>query len=370
MSDKVDIIVVGAGVVGLAIARTLATRGREVLVIESEGDIGTGTSSRNSEVVHAGIYYPKGSLKARLCVEGRDRLYSYCEANGVAVKRLGKLIVATSADEEAKLDGIAAHASANGVNNLVRLTRAEARALEPEVNCTSALFSPSTGIVDSHGLMMALLGEAEAHGALLSLRTRMIAAVPTADGFEVRVAAGDDGEMTLACDRFINAAGLGAWDVARGISGLPPEHIPPHHLARGAYCSVSGKSPFSRLIYPVPVPGALGIHATLDMQGQVRLGPDITWIDRIDYAVPESAAEKFRAACLPYWPGLAEREITPTYSGIRPKISGPGEANADFRIDGPAQHGLRGLVNLFGIESPGLTSSLAIADHVAGLLDQ
>ncbi len=321
-------------------------------------------------MIHAGIYYPQGSLKARLCVRGRDLLYDYCARTGVAAKRVGKLIVATSPEEEVKLDGILAHARANGVKDIVRIGKSEARSLEPEVNCTAALHSPSTGIVDSHGFMTALLGEAEAHGALLSLRTRMISATPLSDGFEVRLAADGGEEMTLACDRLINAAGLGGWDVARAISGLAPEHIPLHRLARGAYCSVSGKSPFSRLIYPVPVPGALGIHATLDMQGQVRLGPDITWIDRIDYAVPDSAAEAFRAACLPYWPGLANREITPTYSGIRPKIHGPEEKFADFRIDGRERHGIRGLVNLFGIESPGLTSSLAIGEYVAELLDQ
>lgn len=370
MSDRIDVIVVGAGVVGLAIARALAVQGREVLVVEAASEIGTGTSSRNSEVIHAGIHYPQGSLKARLCIEGRDLLYAYCASHGVAAKRLGKLIVATSASEEAKLDTVLAQAEANGVTDLVRLDKAEAQALEPEVHCTAAVLSPSTGIVDSHALMLALLGEAESHGAMLSLRTRMISARKLRGDFEVTVSAGNDGEMTLACSTLINAAGLGAWEVARGVEGLPPEHVPLRRLARGGYCSVSGKSPFTRLVYPVPVAGALGIHATLDMQGQVRLGPDITWIDDIDYTVPDAAAGAFRAACLRYWPGLAGREITPTYSGIRPKIHGPDESFADFRIDGPERHGIKGLVNLFGIESPGLTSSLAIARLVAGLAQQ
>jgi len=370
MSDEIDVIVVGAGVVGLAIARSLAASGRGVVLVDEAADIGTGTSSRNSEVIHAGIYYPKGSLKAQLCVKGRELLYEYCDNRGIGTQRLGKLIVANGAEEEAKLEAIRTQALANGVGDLIRLSLGEANALEPEVNCTAALLSPSTGIVDGRALMLALLGEAEAHGATLALRTRIVAAGPDGNGFNVTLAAEGEGEFQINCHHLINAAGLGAWEVAKATAGLAPEHIPPHHLAKGCYCSVSGKSPFRRLVYPVPVPGGLGIHATLDMQGRVRLGPDVTWIPQIEYTVPDTAPDAFRAACLTYWPGLASREISPAYAGVRPKISAPGEPAADFRIDGPSVHGILGLVNLFGIESPGLTSSLAIAEHVAGLLDQ
>lgn len=370
MTDSVEVLVTGAGVVGLAIARAFSLQGRGVLVVEEAGDIGTGTSSRNSEVIHAGIYYPRGSLKARLCVRGRDLLYGYCAEAGVATRRLGKLIVATEPSEIPKLDAILEQAKSNGVQDLVRLTRDEARELEPEVNCTAALLSPSTGIVDGRGLMLALLGEAEAHGATLALRTRLVSARPAAGGFAVTLSNDDGSSLEINTSLLINAAGLGAWDVARAIAGLDPRHIPLNRLAKGCYCSVSGKSPFQRLVYPVPVPGALGIHATLDMQGQVRLGPDITWVDAPDYTVPDTAPEAFRAACLPYWPGLATRSITPAYAGLRPKIHAPGMPAADFRIDGPSHHGLPGLVNLFGIESPGLTSSLAIGEYVSGLLQQ
>lgn len=370
MSDRVDVLVVGAGVVGLAIARTLALLGREVLVVEEAADIGTATSSRNSEVIHAGIYYPTGSLKARLCVRGRSLLYEYCATHGVATRRLGKLIVANGPQEETKLDSILAQAKANGVFDLARLPGGMARELEPEVSCTSALHSPSTGIIDGRGYMMALLGEAEANGATLALRTRFVSATPVPSGFDVMLETDGDGAFSVACGRLINAAGLGAWGIAGSTAGLAAAHVPPHHLAKGCYCGVSGKSPFQHLVYPVPVPGGLGIHATLDMQGQVRLGPDVTWIGQVEYSVPDSAPETFRAACLSYWPGLASREISPAYAGVRPKISAPGESAADFRIDGPSIHGIPGLVNLFGIESPGLTSSLAIAEYVADLLHQ
>ena len=369
MSDKVEAVVVGAGVVGLAIARALSAAGVEVLIIESAADIGTGTSSRNSEVIHAGIYYPPGSLKAKLCARGRDLLYEFCEAHGVASRPLGKLIVATRSEEHAKLDAIAKQAAACGVTNLQRLTAQEAQALEPEVNCTAALLSPRTGIVDGRGLMMALLGAAEANGATLALHTRLVSVRPVNGGYALSLESAGEG-FDMECKLLVNAAGLGAWDVARATQGLSTAHLPGRWLAKGCYCSVSGKSPFSRLIYPVPVPGALGIHATLDMQGQVRLGPDITWIETLDYTVPDEAVERFRAACLPYWPGLAARDIAPAYAGVRPKIHGPDAGFADFRMDGPSVHGLPGLVNLFGIESPGLTSSLAIAEAVSNLLQQ
>ena len=370
MSDHIDTVIVGAGVVGLAIARKLALAGREVLIVEQEGDIGTHTSSRNSEVVHAGIYYPAGSLKAALCVRGRDLLYAYCEKHGVAVKRIGKLIVATRVEEEAKLDAILAQAKENGVHDLQRLSRSEALALEPAVNCTAAVLSPSTGIVDSRGFMMALLGEAESHGAALALRTSFVAAHRSGGNFLLTLATEHGERFELTCRQLVNGAGNGAHAVARAIEGIEESHLPPRFLAKGGYCSVSGATPFSRLIYPVPVPGALGIHATLDMQGRVRLGPDIRWVDEMDYTTADVDTEGFRDACMPYWPSLKDREVTPAYCGIRPKISGPGEAAADFRIDGPAQHGVANLINLFGIESPGLTSSLAIAESVADLLQQ
>lgn len=370
MTDQVDTVVIGAGVVGLAIARQIARTGREVLIIEREADYGQHTSSRNSEVVHAGIYYPAGSLKADLCVTGRDLLYDYCERHGVAVKRVGKLIVATRTEEEGKLDAILAQAKANGVHDLQRLSGKEAQALEPAVNCTAALLSPSTGIVDSRALMTALLGEAEAYGAALALRTSLQSVTRRDEHFHLHLQTEEGDEFVMACTHLINAAGHGAHAVANAIAGLSASQIPPRYLAKGSYCSVSGATPFSRLIYPVPVPGALGIHATLDMQGRVRLGPDIHWVNAFDYATAEVNPETFRAACLSYWPGLKDRDLLPAYCGVRPKISGPGEPAADFRIDGPAQHGMAGLVNLFGIESPGLTSSLAIAGHVGKLLEK
>ncbi|APX25153.1 MAG: FAD-dependent oxidoreductase [Rhodobacteraceae bacterium] len=364
--DKVDCIIAGAGVVGLAIARALAARGVEVLLIEPESAFGTGTSSRNSEVIHAGLYYPKDSLKARLCVRGREMLYAYAEAQGVPHKRCGKLIVATSDAQGDALAGIRDRACANGVTDLRLLDAAEAQEMEPALACTGALYSPSTGIVDSHALMLSLLGEAENAGALLSLGSAVRGVSLTAEGFVVSTEDLASGErFDLGCDRFINAAGLHASEIAATIEGLDPAHVPQTRYARGNYYGVAGRPAFSRLIYPVPEPGGLGVHLTLDLGGGMRFGPDVEWIDGVDYSVNGDRQAHFETEIRKYWPALPDGALAPTYCGIRPKLSGPGEPAADFRIDGAARHGIPGLVNMFGIESPGLTSSLAIAEMVA-----
>jgi L-2-hydroxyglutarate oxidase LhgO len=360
--DRIDCIVVGAGVVGLAIARKLAQAGREVIVLESAEDIGTGTSSRNSEVIHAGIYYAANSLMARMCVEGKKALYDYCADHGVPHKRCGKLIVATTEAESEKLASIKARAAANGVFDLQPLSGAEARALEPALNCVGALLSPSTGIIDSHAYMLALRGDAESAGAALAFHAPLLRAKVMADGIVVEV--GGEAPMTLACGLLVNAAGLYAPALARVIDGMPVDRIPASYLAKGNYFSCSARAPFSHLIYPVPEPGGLGVHLTLDMAGQARFGPDVEWIDAIDYAVDPSRAERFYPAIRRYWPTLPDDALLPSYSGIRPKIVPPAVAVQDFMIQGPQDHGVAGLINLFGIESPGLTSSLAIADYV------
>lgn len=366
--DRAGCIVVGAGVVGLAVARTLALRGIEVVIAEKAGAIGTETSSRNSEVIHAGIYYAPGSLKARLCTTGRAMLYDYAARRGVPHRRCGKLIVATLPEQLAVLEGIADHAAANGVA-LTALTGAQALELESALFCHGALHSPETGIVDSHALMEALLADAEAAGASLALGTQIVAIEPTHDGFIVDTET--DGErFRLAADMVVNAAGLWASQVAQAVQGLDPEHVPVTRYARGSYYAVPGKPAFSRLIYPIPEPGGLGVHLTLDLGGSMRFGPDVEWIDSIDYRVNPDGRAHFEAEIRRYWPGLPEGALAPTYCGIRPKISAPGEPAADFRIDGPEAHGIPGLVNLFGIESPGLTSSLAIAEEVAARLVQ
>ena len=368
MAETADIVVVGAGVVGLAVARQLALEGREVLVIEAEATIGEGTSSRNSEVIHAGIYYPMGSLKAQLCVRGREMLYAYCERNGVEAVRTGKLIVAVSDEEIPGLESLARSAARNGVHDLFALDAAAVHALEPQLRCTQALLSPSTGIVDSHGFMLALQGEAEAHGALVVNRTRALGGRVGSDGLLLRLAGEDGQEMELSCRAIVNCAGHGAHALARSLDGLDPAGIPPRFLAKGRYATVTGPSPFRHLVYPMPVPGALGVHVTLDLAGRIRLGPDITWTEQMDYGVDEGFLSGFREAVGRYWPGVAERELQPGYAGIRPKIHGPNASFADFAIMGPQRHGIDGLVNLFGIESPGLTSAMAIAEVVAAEL--
>ena len=363
--DKVECVVVGAGVVGLAIARQLATSGREVIVLEAAEGIGTVTSSRNSEVIHAGIYYKAGSLMARFCVAGKHALYRYCAEHGVPHRNCGKLIVATKPSESDRLQAIRAHAQANGVDDLTLLTGEAARALEPSLACEAALLSPSTGIIDSHAYMLALRGDAEAAGAAFAFHTPLVRARVKGDRIEID--AGGETPMTLECELLINSAGLGAPDVARGIEGMPPALVPQPYLAKGNYFSCSAKAPFSHLIYPVPEPGGLGVHLTLDMAGQARFGPDVEWVDHIDYAVDPARAERFYPAIRKYWPTLPDGALMPSYSGMRPKIVPPAVATQDFLIQGPRDHGIAGLINLFGIESPGLTSSLAIADHVGEL---
>ncbi|MBN8605537.1 MAG: NAD(P)/FAD-dependent oxidoreductase [Caulobacterales bacterium] len=355
--DEIECAVIGAGVVGLAVARALAMAGRETIIVEKESLIGSETSSRNSEVIHAGIYYPAGSLKARLCVEGRNQLYAYCESRNVAHKKCGKLIVAPRAAQRGELEKIAAAAARNGVDDVSWLDRDAALKLEPELRCEGALLSPSTGIIDSHGLMLAYLGDAEAHGAALALGARVSAL--HGDGRGVVLAFGDDDAPSLRARLIVNCAGLSAPALATAAGVQAPRA----YYAKGSYYALAGRSPFSRLIYPTPEPGGLGVHITLDLAGQARFGPDVEWIDELDYDVDPARAEKFYAAVRAYWPGLRDGQLTPAYAGIRPKIAGPGEPNADFAIAPPEPNGPP-LINLFGIESPGLTASLAIAAEV------
>ncbi len=359
--DEIEAVVVGAGVVGLAVARALALAGHEAVVLEKAYTIGFETSSRNSEVIHGGLYYPKGSLKATACVEGRQRLYAYCREHGVPHSQLGKLIVATSDDEIPGVEKIEAAARANGVDNLEWLSVAEAQRLEPELRCVAALLSPSTGIVDSHALMLAYQGDAEEAGAMVAFKTPLVGGRVRADGFELSVGGAEP--ATIRCRYLVNAAGLYAPLVARALDGVPRESLPPAYFCRGCYFTLSGRTPFRRLIYPVPVPGGLGVHITLDLAGQARFGPDVEWIPGIDYAVDPRRGDKFYEAVRRYWPGLKDGALQPGYAGIRPKISGPNEPAADFLVQGPGSHGVPGLVNLYGIESPGLTASLPLADE-------
>ena len=365
--DKVECVVIGAGVIGLAVARRLAQAGREVILLEAAEAIGTVTSSRNSEVIHAGIYYPSGSLMARMCVSGKGALYRYCRDRDIPHRNCGKLIVATTAKETEKLNSIRAHAEANGVLDLQTLSGVDARALEPALNCDAALLSPSTGIIDSHAYMLALRGEAEDAGAVCAFHTPLLHARAAEQRIEID--AGGSAPMSLECRLLVNAAGLNAPAVARSIEGMPIELIPQAYFAKGNYFSCSARAPFSHLIYPVPEPGGLGVHLTLDMAGQARFGPDVEWVDQIDYAVDPARAERFYPAIRRYWPTLPDGALMPSYSGIRPKIVPPAVAAQDFLIQGPRDHGVDGLINLFGIESPGLTSSLAIADHVGALAE-
>ena len=362
--DSVDVVVVGAGVIGLAVARAFAHKGRDVLILESSNQFGTQTSSRNSEVIHAGIYYASDSLKARLCVEGRERLYGFCEHYGIEHRRCGKLIVATSPAQVDALQTVWTAAHANGVE-LEHLTRTRAREWEPELECAAALHSPTTGIVDTHGYMLALLGDAQHHGGTLSCASRVTRI--WLEPVHVLLAV-NESEPTLRARSVINCAGLEASDLARSIEGFPSQLVPTTHFVKGSYFALSGHSPFHRLIYPLPEPGSLGVHLTLDLAGRARFGPDMEPVEALDYAVDAARSAAFYEAIRTYWPRLRDGALQPAYAGIRPRISRPGEPLADFRIDGPATHGHPGIVNLFGIESPGLTASLAIADYVVRLL--
>jgi len=366
--EQVDAVVVGAGVVGLAVARALARQGLETLVLERETAIGQGVSSRNSEVIHAGLYYPPGSLKARLCVRGKQLLYEFCASHQVAHQRCGKLVVATEPGQLAGLQALQAKAAANGVHDLQWLSAAKAQALEPQLRCEAALLSPSTGIVDSHGLMLALQGELERHGGAVGLASEVRAISPAAQGQVLSVAMPGGEQMALQARLVVNAAGLWAPWLAAHTASLAGQ--PAAHYSKGCYFSLQGRAPFARLVYPLPQDAWLGVHLTLDLGGQARFGPDAQWLegvatpDQLDYAVAPERADGFYADVRRYWPGLQDGALQPAYSGVRPKIHGPGEPAPDFRIDGPAQHGVAGLVNLLGIESPGLTSALAIAEEV------
>ncbi len=363
--DRVNAVVIGAGVIGLAVARALAQRGHEVVVLERETHIGTGVSSRNSEVIHAGLYYPTGSLKARLCVQGRQQLYAFCESHGVAHRRCGKLVVATETLQLAALDALAERARVNGVTDVQRLDAAQAKALEPQLVGVGALLSPSTGIVDSQGLMLALQGDLEAAGGLVALSSA-VTSIELGPPLHV-VHVGGDEPMALETRLLVNAGGLDAVPLASHMQGLDAAQVPVAQRCKGSYFALSGASPFSRLIYPMPQSAGLGVHLTLDLGGQARFGPDVEWLEDdepIDYRVDPARAERFAADVRRYWPGLPDGALVPAYSGVRPKIHGPSEPAPDFLLQGPAAHGVPGLVNLFGIESPGLTSCLALADAV------
>ncbi|MFZ2029242.1 MAG: NAD(P)/FAD-dependent oxidoreductase [Vitreimonas sp.] len=368
----IDCLIIGAGAVGLACAVEMARRGREVLVVEAAAGIGAGISSRNSEVIHAGIYYPTGSLRHRLCVAGRRKLYAYVAARSVAHRKCGKLIVATSPEEETQIAALHQRALQNGVESMSLLTRNEALTLEPNVACVSALLSGETGIVDSHGYMLALRGELEDLGGMIAFNAPVLRGRVVTDGFELDI--GGAAPATARCQSLINAAGLGAHGIARSLEGLDARHVPPLVLAKGSYFGCAGRAAFTRLIYPAPVEGGLGVHLTLDLAGRMRFGPDVEWLTTndpaaVDYRVDIARAQSFYAAIRRYWSALPDDALTPDYSGCRPKLSGPGQSAVDFRIDGPGTHGVPGLINLFGIESPGLTSSLAMGEYAAELIE-
>jgi L-2-hydroxyglutarate oxidase LhgO len=367
--DTIDTLVVGAGVIGLACADARGRADCEVVFVESETLYGSGISSRNSEVIHSGIYYAPGSTKARVCARGRPLLYEFCERHGVPHRRCGKLVVAAHEDQRAELEKLRARGEANGVAGLRLIDAAQARALEPQLECVAALLSESTGIVDSHALMTALLGRAERHGASLVLRTRFeSASVMPQGGFDVRLR-DDDGEMRLRVQRLVIATGLNAPSTAARIEGFPAARLPVERYAKGNYFALVGRAPFSRLIYPVPQKDGLGVHLTLDLGGQARFGPDVEWIDAVDYTVNPVRLPSFYGEIRKYWRGLADGQLRPDYAGVRPKIYAPDQPAADFDIAGPAAHGVPGLACLFGIESPGLTAALAIADEVAQQID-
>ena len=368
MTEQVDCAVIGAGVVGLAIARELAMAGREVIVLEAADAIGTHTSSRNSEVIHAGLYYPKDSLKARLCVSGKTLLYDYCAEHGVPHSNIGKIVVAVEQEERATLNSYVRKAEANGVGDLRWLSLEELHELEPAVECVAGFLSPSTGIVDSHALMLAYQGDAQNHGAAVVFKSPLASGSVDRTGLVLEV--GGQEPMTIACRSVVNSAGLFAQNVARSIEGLPKASIPPQYFAKAHYFTLSGKPPFRRLVYPVASNAHLGVHVTVDLAGQVRFGPDVSWINAVDYTFDPSREAHFYEAIRKYYPALKDGQLQPGYTGIRPKVSGPSEPAADFIIQGPDEHGVAGLVNLYGIESPGLTASLAIAGHVQRLLQR
>jgi L-2-hydroxyglutarate oxidase LhgO len=365
--DRVDCIVVGAGVVGLAVARELALAGHEVIVLEASEGIGTETSSRNSEVIHAGIYYPTGSLKAQLCVAGKHLLYDYCSTRGVAYQRIGKILVATQEEELPTLRKYQQLAAANGVDDLQWLDAAAVREEEPAVTAVAGLLSPSTGIIDSHALMLSLQGELEAHGGMIAFHAPVRSGEIREDSIVVE--AGGAEPMMLQCGLFVNCAGLHAQTLARALRGFPAQHIPPQYFAKAHYYTLAGRSPFRRLIYPMPVAGGLGTHVTLDLGGQVKFGPDVRWVDALNYDFDDSLAGEFYSSIRRYYPGLQDGQLQPGYTGIRPKVSAPSEPAGDFIVQRPSVHGVAGLVNLFGIESPGLTASLAIARQVCAALE-
>jgi len=361
-----DSVVIGGGVVGLAVARSLALHGREVTLLEAEPQLGMHSSSRNSEVIHAGIYYPPGSLKARLCVAGKELLYSYCQAQGVPHRRLGKIIVATREEEVAVLERLLLQAQQNGVTDLEWLTSSDISELEPSVVAVRGLLSPSTGVLDSHGFMSALRRDAESAGADVVRHSPVLSGRVTSSGIELSV--GGSEPVALICHTLVNAAGLRAQQVARSISGIPETTIPEQHFAKGHYFVLNGPAPFKRLIYPVPAPAGLGVHVTLDMAGQARFGPDVSFIGDVDYSFDEQRKAAFSSAIRRYFPGLAEGDLAPGYTGIRPKLGGAGSAAHDFVVQGPLDHGVPNLINLYGIESPGLTSALALAEQVLATL--
>lgn len=362
-TDTADVIVIGAGVVGLAVARQFARTGRDVIIIERAPHIGEGTSSRNSEVIHAGIYYPQDSLKARACVIGKKLLYRFCASHNVPHRNCGKLIVASESEQLDELESLKIRARDNGVDDLRMLDKRDTLALEPALRTVGSLLSPSTGIVDSHAFMLALQGDAEDAGAMIAFETEVTALHAEKDGPVIET--GGASTMRLQCRTLVNAAGLNAPILAETADG----HRRNYHFAKGNYYTLTGRSPFSRLIYPVPEPGGLGVHLTLDMAGEARFGPDVEWLggsdpDKLPYAVDPARARRFYSAIRQYWPALPDNALQPGYSGIRPKLSGPGEPAADFQLEGPSQHQVPGLINMLGIESPGLTASLALAEMV------
>lgn len=372
--DHIDCIVIGAGVVGLAIAREMALAGRDVIIVEEQGEFGSGTSSRNSEVIHAGIYYEPGSLKARLSVAGRALLYAYCEEHQLAHRRCGKLIVASEPQQAEFLDRLRQRAALNGVADLKMLSGPEAIEMEPELQCVAALYSPSSGIIDSHAFMRQLLADAESAGAVIAYRTKVVAADATGSEITLELSTYNGEHARLSADCVVNAAGLSATELAKTFKGIPLDSIPDTYFAKGNYFSLQGRSPFSRLIYPIPVPGGLGIHLTLDLAGQTRFGPDVEWLEaksvaELDYKVNPARGNDFYESIRQYWPGLKDGALMPAYSGVRPKIAARG-TEADFAVQYLGQGKGRGIVNLFGIESPGLTGSLAIAQHVSQLFDK